>query len=77
MAALVLAVAALLIVLAIELTLGGIAYPLSLRNRFPAREGIELVLFPLVAVLTALRLRSARWRSWVPQAAWMGWLLPL
>lgn len=51
---LVLAVAALLVLLVLHLSFGWLVRPLSTRGNYPEREGLELLFFPLAAVLAAM-----------------------
>ena len=75
-AALILAVAGTLGFLGVMLTFGGVANAISLFDQHPRREGIELVLFPLVVVAVSVLLparqryvtaiRASRIGPWIP-----------
>ena len=73
---LVLVVASLLALLALVLSSGGLVRPLSTRGGFPEREGLELLFFPLAAVLAAM-VRSRLGALTVVQTGRMGHALPL
>ncbi len=62
--------------LVFELSGGGLVIPLSTRGSFPEREGLELLLFPLAAVLAAM-VRSRLGALAALRASRVGPALPL